>query len=81
LTVAASTYSSAGCNGSTLMTVHDLAEGRFLLNAFLIRQSLGTPVADRLLRNMLRWAPARDMNKPIADLPADLETQLKTMGY
>lgn len=38
------------------------------------------PVAERLLRNMLRHA-ARDSAKPLAELPADFDQQLKAMGY
>jgi hypothetical protein len=37
-------------------------------------------VAERLLRNMLRHA-AKDMSKPLAELPADFDSQLKAMGY
>jgi hypothetical protein len=38
------------------------------------------PVAERLLRNMLRHA-ARDVNKPLVNLPADFQTQLRAIGY
>ena len=36
------------------------------------------PVAERLLRNMLNYA-ARDVHKPLADLPADFDKQLEAM--
>ena len=44
------------------------------------RTSARHPAAERLLRNMLRYA-ARDVGKPPADLPADFDHQLKAMGY
>jgi hypothetical protein len=37
-------------------------------------------MADRLLVNMLRHA-ARDVSKPPADLPADFDAQLNSVGY
>ena len=38
------------------------------------------PVAERLLRNMLNYA-ARDLDQPLADLPADFDQQLQSIGY
>ena len=38
------------------------------------------PVAERLLRNMIRHAP-KDVTKPLADLPAGFDQQLKALGY
>jgi len=38
------------------------------------------PAAERLLRNMLNYA-ARDIKKPVAELPNDFTDQLKAMGY
>jgi hypothetical protein len=73
---AAQDYSSG-----LLVSVHDLAAGRFVLNTLRIRENLGRhPAAERLLRNLLRYA-ARDIAKPAADLPADFEAQLDAMGY
>jgi hypothetical protein len=37
-------------------------------------------MATLLLRNMLRYA-ARDLKKPLAELPADFETQLRAIGF
>ena len=37
-------------------------------------------MAERLLRNMLRYA-ARDLAQPPAALPANFEDELKTLGY
>ena len=46
-----------------------------------IRDQLGRhPAAERILRNMLRYA-AQETNKPPAELPADFPERLKSMGY
>jgi len=61
--------------------VYHFGAGRFILNTLLIRENLSSnPVAERLLRNMLNCA-ARDQQKPLADVPLDFDTQLKTLGY
>ena len=45
---------------SVLVGAYRFNEGRFLINSLLVRENLGKhPAADRLLRNMLRWAAAR----------------------
>jgi len=73
---AAQAYSSG-----LLVVVYNLGAGRFILNTLRIRENLGRhPAAERLLRNMLRYA-ARDVKKPLAALPPDFDKQLKAMGY
>jgi hypothetical protein len=73
---AAIAYSS----GLTL-SVHELGAGRFMLNTLRIRENLGIhPAAERLLRNLLRYA-ARNADQPLAEVPGNFETQLKGMGY
>jgi len=63
-----------------MVSVYTLGEGRFILNTLKVRESLEThPAAERLLRNMLRYA-ARDIAQPAAALPADFEKQLTAMG-
>lgn len=58
-----------------------LGAGRFLVNTLWIRESLGSnPPAERLLRNMFRWA-GQDVGKPATELPADFATMLKELGY
>ncbi len=58
-----------------------LGAGRFLVNTLWIRESLGSnPPAERLLRNMLRWAGS-EISQPSAELPADFATTLKELGY
>jgi hypothetical protein len=61
--------------------VWGLGAGRFVLNTLRIRENLGpNPVAEKLLRNLLRWA-ASHAEKPLADLPPDFDQQLRAMGY
>ena len=63
-----------------MVSVYDLGAGRMILNTLRIRENLsGNPAAERLLRNMLRYA-ARDAGKPAVNLPIDFEQQLKAMG-
>ena len=38
------------------------------------------PAAERLLRNMLNYA-GREVDKPLAELPADFAAKLKAIGY
>ena len=63
------------------VSVHNLGKGRFILNALRIRETLSKdPVAERLLRNMLRYAGLED-DEPLSDLPADFDGLLKGFGY
>lgn len=58
-----------------------LGAGRIVLNTFRVCEQLGQdPLAERLLRNMLRYASA-GVSQPLADLPPDFERQLEAMGY
>jgi hypothetical protein len=64
-----------------MVSVYRLGEGRFVLNTLRIRENLGRhPAAERLLRNMLCFA-ARDAGRPPAELPADFQSRLKSLGY
>lgn len=79
--IAAATQASLWYGSGILIGSYRFNEGRFLINSLLIRENIGKhPVADRLLRNMLRWAVA-DAAKPLAALPTDFDIQLKAMGY
>jgi hypothetical protein len=79
--VAGSINTSCGYNSGLLVSVYEFAAGRFLLNTLRIRENLGRdPVAERLLRNMLRHA-SRDLSKPLTDLPADFDQRLKAIRY
>jgi hypothetical protein len=60
---------------------YSFGAGRFIFNTLRIRENIGSdPLADRLLRNLLNFA-ARDLDKPVAERPMDLEQQLKNIGY
>ncbi len=79
--VAAGINASQGYSSGVFTGVYELGAGRFLLNTLRIRENLGpNPVAEKLLRNMLRWA-GRDTDKPPVELPGDFDRQLKAMGY
>jgi hypothetical protein len=51
-----------------------------VLALFFAVLTTNLPAAERLLRNLLNYA-ARDLDQPLADLPADFDQQLKTIGY
>ncbi len=58
--VAGGINASIGYSSGLMVAVHRLGEGRFILNTLQIRQNLGThPAAERLLRNMLRYADVK----------------------
>ena len=79
--VAGAINTSQAYSSGLLLSVYNLGAGRFILNTLRIRENLGThPAAERLLRNLLRYA-ARDAGKPLADPPADLDAQFKAFGY
>lgn len=64
-----------------MLAEYRLGAGRFFLNTLLIRERLlHDPVAERLLRNILRHA-AGEVGQAVADLPADLDERLGEMGY
>jgi len=64
-----------------MVSVHPFGSGRFVLNTLRIRENLGThPAAERLLRNLVRFAAA-EQALPLVDLPGDFEAQLKSIGY
>jgi len=79
--VAGGTNACLAYSSGLLVSVYELGAGRFILNSLRIRENLGAnPAAERLLRNMLRYA-ARDLEKPPAALPPDFDQQLKAIGY
>ena len=79
--VAATINTSLGYDSGTLVSVHNLGAGRFVLNTLEILKRQGQdPTAERLLRNLIRYA-ASDAVKPPADLPPRFDEQLKAMGY
>ncbi len=79
--VAGAINASWGYQSGLTVAVYRLGAGEFILNSLPIRDNLGkVPQAERLLRNMLRFA-ARESSKPLAALPADFDAQLKAVGY
>lgn len=78
--VAGAINAAIGYSSGLLVAVYPFGEGRFVLNTLQIRQNLGThPAAERLLRNMLRYAAAGSDKIPVP-LPADFAEQLKSVG-
>lgn len=78
---AASIDTSFGYDAGVLSAVYRVGAGRIVLNALWIVEQLGQdPVAERLLRNMIRYAAA-EAAQPLVDLPPDFDKQLKDMGY
>jgi hypothetical protein len=78
--VAGAIKASQDYSSGLLVAVYDFGAGRFMLNSLRIRENLAShPAAERLLRNMLRYA-ARDLAKPAVSLPADFDRQLKAVG-
>jgi hypothetical protein len=79
--VAGAIDASFGYQSGLTVAVCKLGAGEFILNTLLIRENLGkVPPAERLLRNMLRFA-SRDIAQPIAELPAGFDEHLKEFGY
>ncbi len=68
---------ASGC----LAAVYRTGAGMYILNTLRIRETLGShPAAERLLRNMLRYA-AQDLTKPLSPLPGDWEAQLERIRF
>ena len=79
--VAGGINASWGYQSGLIVGTYDFGAGSFILNSLLIRENLGkVPQAERLIRNMLRFA-ARNSTRPLAELPADFVTRLKVLGY
>jgi len=79
--VAGGINASWGYQSGLMVAVYRFGAGEFILNSLLIRDNLGkVPQAERLLRNLLRFA-ARDSTQPLARLPADFDAQLRAVGY
>ena len=79
--VAGAIKASQDYSSGLMLSVHRFGAGRFILNTLSIRDNLGAhPAAERLLRNLLRFA-ARDLSPPLAEVPGEFEAQLKSIGY
>jgi hypothetical protein len=80
-TIAAGNNVSLAYSSGVLMGVYRLGAGKFVVHTLRIRENLAaSPVAERLLRNLLRLA-STGVDKPAAALPADWDVQLRAMGY
>lgn len=78
--VAGAIQASVDYRSGLMVAVYRLSAGRFVLNTLRIRENLGThPAAERLLRNMLRYA-AQDVEKPVVEVPTEFDGQLRAMG-
>ena len=79
--IAGANNASFDYSSGLMLAEYRLGAGRFLLNTLLIREQLPhNPVAERLLRNLLRYAGS-EAAQPVADLPADFDQQLEAIGY
>ena len=64
-----------------LVAEYPFGAGRFVVNTLLIRENLGSsPVAERLLRNMLNYAAGK-AEGPVAELPEGFQAMVKAAGY
>jgi hypothetical protein len=71
---------AAACQAELMLSVYNLGAGRFILNSMRVRQELGQdPTAERLLRNMLRYA--KDGDKSVVPLKTGEEEFFKSIGY
>ncbi|MGC8639191.1 MAG: glycoside hydrolase family 2 protein [Isosphaeraceae bacterium] len=79
--VAGAIKASQDYDSGLLLAVYRLGAGRFVLNTLRIHENLGTqPVAERLLRNLLRFT-ARETSKPPVEPPRNVEALLRSIGY
>jgi hypothetical protein len=79
--IAGAINASWGYQSGLILGSYEFGAGRFILNSLRIRENLGqVPQAERLIRNMLRFASS-SRSKPPADLPADFAMRLKAVGY
>ena len=63
-----------------LVSLHPLAAGSFLFNSLNLRENIAKiPAAGQLLLNLLAYA-AKDIHRPVADLPSDFDSRLRAMG-
>ena len=77
--VAGAIDASLGYQSGLTVAVCKFGAGEFILNTLAVRENLGkVPQAERLLRNMLRFE-ARDIDQPLADLPASFDQQLNAL--
>jgi hypothetical protein len=70
-----------GYASGILLGSYRFGEGRFVVNTLPIMENVDShPAADRLLLNLISYA-AGFVGKPLSELPAGFDTQLKAIGY
>ena len=78
--IAGAIKASQDYSSGLMLATHDFGAGRFVLNTLRLRENLAThPAAERLLRNLLLYAP-RDSDAPPVELPTDFDRQLRDLG-
>ncbi len=79
--VAGAIKASQDYDSGLMLAVYPFGHGRIILNTLHIRENLGKhPVAERLLRNLLRYA-APDTDQPMSSDPVDLPALLQAVGF
>ena len=79
--VAGAVKASQDYDSGLMLAIYRLGAGRFVVNTLRVRENLGThPVAERLLRNLLRYA-ATDTTGPLVEPPRDVDALLRSIGY
>lgn len=75
-------YSTPGGYASgVLLGSYRLGAGRFFINTFPLLDQVGRhPAADRMLLNLVKYA-AKDLEKPLMELPPDFDNTLRSIGY
>ncbi len=72
---------SKGYEAGTLLSLHTLGSGRFILSTFPVLETLDVaPAADRMLLNMIRYASSLCVG-PAAAIPAGFQSTLQQIGY
>jgi hypothetical protein len=72
---------SKGYEAGTLMSLHTLGSGRFILSTFPVLENLDVaPAADRMLLNMIRYASSLCVG-PAAAIPVGFSSTLQQIGY
>ena len=79
--IAGAIKASQDYDSGLMLAIYRLGAGRFVVNTLRIRENLGIhPVADRLLRNLLRYAEHETARPPV-EIPPDVDALLRSIGY
>jgi hypothetical protein len=70
-----------GYASGILLGSYRFGEGRFVINTFPILENVDMhPAADHLLLNLIDYATGF-LGRPLEELPADFDAQLRAVGY